>query len=470
MSGGGRVDGLAGNDVYAARRARVLAQMPAGAVAVLATAPEVPRNSDNDYPYRHDSYFYYLTGFAEPESVVVLVAARADGDAAASASGSAAAARAILFCRQKNVDREIWEGFRHGPEGARAAFGFDEAHPIEDLDGEITKLLADAPALYCALASNPVLDAQIKLWLGNVRRMARTGVSAPASAVDLLPLLDEMRLLKDDSEQSTMLRAATISAHAHARAMRTSRPGMFEYEIEAELLYEFRRNGAQAPAYNSIVASGANACVLHYSANDARTRDGDLVLIDAGCELDGYASDITRTYPVNGRFSAPQKRLYELVLAAQSAALNAIAPGLPYSGAHDAALRVLAQGMLDLGLLNKDAHGALDDVIANKHYLQFYMHGTGHWLGMDVHDVGLYRDIHAAGKPSRALQAGMVLTVEPGIYVRPADGVPEEYWNTGIRIEDDVLVTADGHTILSAAAPKTVAEIEETMREAMARR
>ena len=449
----------AGMANYAARRACVLAAMPAGAVAVLGTAPEVARNSDSDYPYRHDSYFYYLTAFAEPESVLVLVAARAGG----------APARAILFCRQKNVEREIWEGFRHGPDGARAAFGFDAAYPVEDLDGEITKLLADAPALYCALASNPALDAQIKLWLGNVRRMARTGVTPPASAVDLLPLLDEMRLLKDDGEQATMLRAATISSAAHARAMRASRPGMYEYEIEAELLYEFRRNGAQAPAYNSIVAAGANACVLHYSANNAQTKDGDLVLIDAGCELDGYASDITRTYPVNGSYSAPQKRLYELVLAAQSAALKAIAPGLPYSGAHDAALRVLSEGMLDLGLLNKDVHGGVDDVIANKHYMQFYMHGTGHWLGMDVHDVGLYRDVNAAGKPSRALQAGMVLTVEPGIYVRPADGVPEEYWNTGIRIEDDVLVGADGHTILSAAAPKTVAEIEEVMREEVKR-
>ena len=445
---------------FAARRARVLAHMPPGAVAVLGTAPEVARNGDSDYPYRHDSHFYYLTGYAEPESVVVLVAARAGG----------AAARAILFCRQKNVEREIWDGFRHGPDAARAAFGFDEAHPIEDLDDVITGLLADAPALYCALARNPALDAQIKLWLGNVRRMARTGVTPPASAVDLLPLLDEMRLIKDDGERATMLRAATISAHAHARAMRASRAGMYEYEIEAELLYAFRRGGAQAPAYNSIVAAGANACVLHYSANNAQTRDGDLVLIDAGCELDGYASDITRTYPVNGRYTAPQKRLYELVLAAQSAALAAIAPGLPYSGAHEAALRVLSEGMLELGLLKKDVHGGVDDVIANKHYMRFYMHGTGHWLGMDVHDVGLYRDVNTAGKPSRALRDGMVLTVEPGIYVRPADDVPREYWNTGIRIEDDVLVTADGHAILSAAAPKTVAEIEATMREAGATR
>ena len=436
---------------HAGRRARLLAQMPPGAVAVLPTAPEVTRNSDSEYLYRHDSYFYYLTGFAEPDSVLVLVAARADGGVPA---------RSILFCRQKNLEREIWEGFRHGPDGARAAFGFDAAHAIEDLDGEIVKLLADAPALYYALGSP--LDAQVRLWLANVRRMARTGVSAPASAVDLLPLLDEMRLFKDAGEQATMLRAAAISSQAHARAMRSARPGMHEYELEAELLYEFRRNGAQAPAYNSIVAAGANACVLHYSANNARSQDGDLILIDAGCELDGYASDITRTWPVNGRFSAPQKRLYELVLAAQSAALKAIAPGLPYSGGHEAAVQVLAQGMLDLGLLDKNAHGGVADVIANKTYLQFYMHGTGHWLGMDVHDVGQYRDVAAEGKPSRALRAGMVLTVEPGIYVRPAEGVPEEYWNIGIRIEDDVLVTQDGHTILSTA-PRTVDEIERLM-------
>jgi Xaa-Pro aminopeptidase len=437
---------------YADRRARLLAQMPPGAVAVLPTAPEVARNGDSDYPYRHDSYFYYLTGFTEPDSTLVLAAARGDTPA-----------RAILFCRQKNVEREIWEGFRYGPEAARAAFGFDAAYAIEDLDGEIVRLLADAPALYYALGGNASLDAQVKLWLGAVRRMARTGVTAPACAVDLLPLLDEMRLLKDDGEQTLMRRACDISSQAHARAMRAARPGMFEYELEAELLYEFRRNGAQAPAYTSIVAAGANACVLHYSANNAQCKDSDLVLIDAGCEFDGYASDITRTWPLNGRFSAPQKRLYELVLAAQSAALKAIAPGLPYSGAHEAALQVLAQGMLDLGLLDKNKHGGVADVIADKRHLQFYMHGTGHWLGMDVHDVGQYRDTAAAGKPSRALQAGMVVTVEPGIYVRPAEGVPEEYWNTGIRIEDDVLITAEGHTILSSA-PKTVADIEQLMQ------
>ncbi|MYM23600.1 M24 family metallopeptidase [Duganella sp. FT135W] len=443
------VSTAAASDVarYAARRARLLAQIPLGAVAVLPTAPEVARNSDSDYLYRHDSYFYYLTGFTEPEAVVVLVAAQGETPA-----------RAILFCRPKNIDREIWDGYRYGPEGARIAFGFDEAHAIETLDEQMATLLSNTPSLYYPLGSK--LDPRVAGWLSAVRAKSRTGVTPPAATVDLLPLLDEMRLLKDDSEQATMLRAATISAQAHIRAMRAARAGVHEYELEAELLYEFRRNGAQAPAYTSIVAAGANACVLHYSANNAQSKDGDLVLIDAGCELDGYASDITRTFPVNGRFSAPQKRLYELVLDAQAAALKAIAPGLSYSGAHEAAVKVLAQGMLDIGLLK----GTLEEVIASKSYLQFYMHGTGHWLGMDVHDVGQYRDVTQADKPSRALKPGMVVTVEPGIYVRPAEGVPEEYWNIGIRIEDDVLVTADGYTILSAAAPKTVAEIEELMQ------
>lgn len=438
---------------FAARRARLLAQMAPGAVAILPTAPEVPRNSDSDYPYRHDSYFYYLTGFTEPDSVLVLVAAK-----------ESTPAQSVLFCRQKNLEREIWDGFRHGPDGARDAFGFDAAFPIEDLDGEMTRLLSNAPAAYYALGHSATLDLQMKTWLQNVRRQSRTGVTAPAVAHDLLHMLDEMRVFKDDTEQALMLRAATISARAHERAMRTSRPGMFEYEIEAELLHEFRRSGAQYPAYTPIVASGANACVLHYNTNNAQCRDGDLILIDAGCELDSYASDITRTYPVNGRFSEPQKILYELVLAAQAAALAVIKPGTIYSGMHDAAVRVLAQGMLDTGLLDKSKFGSVDDVIAERAHQQFYMHGTGHWLGLDVHDAGAYRDTQAEGNPSRPLQAGMALTVEPGIYVRPAEGVPERFWNIGIRIEDDVLVTPEGHAILSAAAPKTVAEIEHVMR------
>jgi Xaa-Pro aminopeptidase len=437
---------------HARRRARLAAQLPAGAMAVLATAPVALRNGDSEYPYRHDSYFYYLTGFTEPESVLVLVAARADQPA-----------RAILFCREKHPEREIWDGYRHGPDGARMAFGFDEAYAIDALDAQMGKLLADAPALYYALATNAALDAQVTRWMESVRALARSGVAAPAAFHDLLPLLDEMRLVKDAGEQAIMARAGAISGAAHARAMRAAHPGVFEYELEAELLYGFRRHGAQAPAYTSIVASGPNACVLHYNANDRQTRDGDLVLIDAGCELDGYASDITRTFPVNGRFSPAQRALYELVLAAQDAALAAIRPGRPYSGFHDAALRVLVQGMLDLGLVDRAVHGNVDDAIAAKAHVPFYMHGTGHWLGMDVHDVGAYRDVTRADKPSRALQPGMVLTVEPGIYVRPGPGVPEQFWHIGIRIEDDVIVGAhaDGHPrIITSDAPKAVADIE----------
>jgi len=438
--------------VYAARRARLAAQMQPGAVAVLPTAPEVARNSDSDYPYRHDSYFYYLSGFTEPESVLVVIAASGDTPA-----------RSILFCREKNLEREIWDGYRYGPEAARAELGVDEAHPVDALDAQMAKLLANVPALYYAVGASPALDAQVTGWIKAVRAQSRSGVTAPAGFQHLLPLLDEMRLVKDDEEQALMLRAGVISGQAHARAMRAARPGMVEYELEAELLYEFRRNGAQFPAYTSIVASGPNACVLHYNANNRRMQDGELVLIDAGCELDGYASDITRTFPVNGRFTPPQRALYELVLAAQDAAFAAIAPGQPYSAFHEAALRVLVEGMLDLGLIARSRFSNADDAIAEKAHVPFYMHGTGHWLGMDVHDVGSYRDLAAPGKPSRPLVPGMTLTVEPGIYVRPGEGVPEQFWNIGIRIEDDVVVTEDGYRILTGAAPKTVAEIEALM-------
>jgi Xaa-Pro aminopeptidase len=434
---------------FAARRARLAAQMLPGAVAVLPTAPEVPRNSDSDYPYRHDSYFYYLTGFTEPESVLVLVAACGDRPA-----------RSVLFCREKNLEREIWDGYRYGPEAARTAFGMDEAWPISELDTRLPDLLANAPALYYATASNAALDTQVAGWIKAVRARSRSGVMAPGALHDLLPLLDEMRLIKDADELAIMQRAGDISGNAHARAMRAARPGLHEYALEAELLYEFRRNGAQFPAYTPIVASGPNACVLHYNVNDRLMQDGELVLIDAGCELDGYAADITRTFPVNGRFTPAQRRLYELVLAAQDAAFAAIEPGRPYSAFHEAALRVLVQGMLELGLIPAGTHASVEDAIAAKAHVPFYMHGTGHWLGMDVHDVGAYRDLTQADKPSRPLAAGMVLTVEPGIYVRPAEGVPEEYWHIGIRIEDDVVVTEDGCRILTTSAPKSVEEIE----------
>ena len=439
---------------YANRRARVLAQMHAqgGGVAIIPTAPEVMRNADADYPYRHDSYFYYLTGFTEPEATLVLVAGDKD--------------QAILFCREKNEEREIWDGYRYGPEAAREALGVDAAYPITSIDTELPKLMANAPALFYALGSSSQLDHQVKGWLNAVRAQARAGVTAPSAAIDIRVILNEMRLVKDAHEIAIMQRAANITADAHARAMRTARAGLREYHLEAELLHEFRRNGSQFPAYGSIVAAGANACVLHYRAGDAELRDGDLVLIDAGCELDSYASDITRTFPVNGQFSAAQRTLYEIVLDAQLAAIAATRPGARFTDGHDAAVRVLAQGMLDTGLLDKNKVGGVDDVIAGGQYRQFYMHRTGHWLGMDVHDVGDYRDPGPAGqeKPWRTLAPGMILTIEPGLYVRPAEGVPDAYWHIGIRIEDDALITPDGCEILTRRAPKTIAEIEAVMR------
>ena len=442
-------------NVYAKRRAALLARMQAqgGGVAIIPTASEVMRNADADYPYRHDSYFYYLTGFTEPEATLVLVAG--------------AKQQAILFCREKNMEREIWDGYRYGPAAAKEEFGFDAAHAIDQIDVELPKLMTNMPTLFYALGSDAKLDARIQNWLSGVRAQIRAGISAPSAAMDVRVLLNEMRLIKDADEIAIMQRAATISAHAHARAMRCAKAGLREYHLDAELLHEFRRHGSQFPAYGSIVATGANACVLHYRAGDAELRDGDLVLIDAGCELDSYASDITRTFPVNGKFSGPQKTLYEIVLAAQQAAIAATKPGLRFIDGHDAAVKVLSQGMLDTCLLDKNKVGTLDDVLAKGDYRHFYMHRTGHWLGMDVHDVGDYRDAAPASeeKPWRTLQAGMVLTIEPGIYVRPTEGVPEEFWNIGIRIEDDALVTAEGCSLLSHEAPKTVAEIEAVMRD-----
>ncbi len=428
---------------FQARRARLLATMQAagGGVAVIPTSPERHRNRDTTYAYRFDSYFYYLTAFREPEAVLVLVA----GDTP----------RSILFCRTKDVEREIWDGYRFGPDAARDAFGFDEARPIDELDEQLGQLLANQPAVFHSIGYEPEWDRRIADALNRVRAQARTGCLAPTQIRDVRSLIDEMRLIKDASELATMRQAARISGGAHRRAMQATRPGAHEYEIEAELIHEFRRHGSQAPAYGSIVAGGANACVLHYVENDGLLRDGDLLLIDAGCELDGYASDITRTFPVNGRFSGPQKAAYELVLASQAAAIAATRPGAGWNEPHDAATRVLAQGFIDLGLLE----GSLDGVLESGSYRQFYMHRTGHWLGLDVHDAGEYK---LAGE-WRPLVPGNVLTVEPGCYIRPADGVPEAFWNIGIRIEDDALVTDSGCDILTLDTPKSVADIEALM-------
>ena len=425
---------------HAERRARLAARLGHG-VAVIPTAPERARNRDTHYAYRPDSYFHYLCGFPEPEAVLVIVG----GDEPHS----------VLFCRDKDLEREIWDGFRYGPAGAQEAFGIEEAHSITELDAKMPALLGNRPALYCHLGDDPAWDARLIGWLNQVRAQVRTGVTAPSELRDVYALLDAMRVVKDADELAIMRRAAAISTAAHERAMRTTRPGRHEYEIEAELLHEFRRHGSAAPAYTSIVAGGANACVLHYVQNDAPLKDGDLLLIDAGCELDCYASDITRTFPVNGRFTAPQQAIYELVLAAQAAAIAQVKPGNTWNMPHDAAVRVLAQGMLDLGLLT----GSLDGVIDSEAYRRYYMHRTGHWLGKDVHDAGSYKEDGAW----RTFEPGMVLTVEPGCYVRRGEGVPEKYADIGVRIEDDVVVTATGCDVITAP-PKTVADITRLMR------
>jgi len=430
---------------FRARRDRLAARMQAagGGVAVLATAPERPRNRDTHYPYRFDSYFHYLTGFGEPEAIVVLVAGETP--------------RSVLFCRAKDEEREIWDGRRWGPEAAREAFGFDEAHAVDEFDARIPDLLADQPQLWCGFGYDAAWDARLTRALNAVRARTRSGVTAPHGLRDVLAELDEMRLVKDASELAIMRRAGEISAAAHCRAMRATRPGRHEYEIEAELLHAFRAAGSQAPAYPSIVASGPNACILHYVENDRLMRDGDLLLIDAGCELDGYASDITRTFPVGGRFSGPQRDVYDLVLAAQHAARAATRPGNDWNAAHEAAVRVLAQGMLDLGLLQ----GSLDAVLEQHSYRRFYMHRTGHWLGRDVHDAGEYKQ----DGQWRTLVPGMVMTIEPGCYIRPAEDVPEAFWNIGIRIEDDALVTEDGCEYLTDGVPREAGEIEALMRD-----
>jgi Xaa-Pro aminopeptidase len=457
--------------IYEKRRATLARALKAagGGVALLPTAPEASRNRDSDFAYRHDSYFYYLTGFSEPGAWLTI---RSDG-------------HSTLFCRPKDLEREIWDGIRLGPKAAPAALGVDAAFSVDMIEEKMPALLANQNAVWFPFATHKGLETQVDGWLNKVRARVRFGAECPQSQHDLCRLLDEMRLIKDASEISILRRAGKISAGAHVRAMQTSaemlrkgvKGGLREYHLEAELLHEFRRHGSQYPAYTSIVAAGANACVLHYRAGDAELKDGDLCLIDAGCELDGYASDITRTFPANGKFTPAQRTLYDIVLAAQDAAVKVTKPGKRFMDPHDAATRVLAQGMLDTGLLTKNKHGKVDDVLASGAYRQFYMHRTGHWMGMDVHDCGDYtepgsklrEERDALGqtvmrKPSRILRPGMVTTIEPGIYVRPAKGVPKEFWNIGIRIEDDALVTTGGCELLTRGVPVKADEIEALMR------
>ena len=354
------------------------------------------------------------------------------------------------------MEHEIWNGFRYGPESAKEFFSIDEAYSISSVDEVLPKLLAGQSRIYYSLGQDDAWDLRFTGWLNQVREKSRSGLSTPAEIYDSRILLDEMRLFKSTEELQLMRRAAEISSRAHCRAMRVTHPGMKEYEVEAEFLYEFRKHGAEAPAYTPIVAGGANACVLHYVKNSMELNSGDLVLIDAGCELNGYAADITRTFPVNGKFSSVQKDVYQLVLSAQSAAINTVQPGNSWDMPHTAALQVLVQGFIDMGL----CQGSVDSVIESEDYRRFYMHRTGHWLGLDVHDVGEYKQ----DEKWRLFDPGMALTVEPGCYIRPAENVPEHFWDIGVRIEDDVIVTNTGCEVLTTSAPKSVNEIEELMR------
>jgi Xaa-Pro aminopeptidase len=430
---------------FGRRRKQLMRMMGKDSIAIIPTATEQLRNRDVEFPFRADSDFYYLTGFHEPEAVAVLIPGRSHGEY-------------LLFCRERDPEMETWTGRRAGTQGVIDSFDADDAFPIGDIDEILPGLMERCERVFYSMGSRPQFDQRVMEWLNRLRQGARTGLRAPDEFVSLEHLLHDMRLYKSRSEVRVMRTAAKVACRAHKRAMQSCQPGMSEFEIEAELLYEFRRAG-MVPAYSSIVGGGANGCVLHYTDNKAALQDGDLLLIDAGAEYDCYASDVTRTFPVNGRFSAAQKALYEVVLAAQTAAIKKVRAGNHWNAPHQAAVRVLTRGLVKLGILK----GKPADLIRNEAYRRFYMHRTGHWLGMDVHDVGDYK----VGGAWRELEPGMVLTVEPGLYIPAGSrGVAKKWWNIGIRIEDDVLVTRDEPDVLSKAAPRTVAEIEALMANA----
>jgi Xaa-Pro aminopeptidase len=432
---------------FARRRKELMRLMGSGAVAILPAAPVRYRNRDAEYPYRQDSDFLYLTGFPEPEAVAVLIPGRPEGEY-------------LLFCRERDPQMETWHGRRAGQDGARETYGADDSFPIADLDDILPGLIERCDRIYYTLGCYPDFDQRVIGWLNRLREQVRRGARVPGEFVSLDHLLHDMRLFKSRAELEVMREAARISALAHRRAMQVCRPGMTEYQIEAELLHVFRAHGA-VPAYHSIVGGGANGCILHYTENSAALGDGDLLLIDAGAEHHGYAADITRTFPVNGRFSAPQRAVYELVLEAQHAAIEQVRPGKHWNEPHEAAVRVLTEGLVALGLLK----GTTSKLIEEEEYRRFYMHRTGHWLGMDVHDVGDYK----VGGEWRVLEPGMVMTIEPGLYIAGASkGVAKKWWNIGVRIEDDVLVTAKGHEVLTSAVPKAIDEIEELMQDGRA--
>ena len=425
---------------FARRRRAIMDDMGEGSIAILPAAPVRLRNRDVEYPYRQDSDFYYVTGFDEPEAVAVLMPNRKRGEF-------------VMFCRERDPEMELWNGARSGLSGACTDYGADDAFPIGDVDDILPGLLENQARVYYAMGYDSDFDQHMIGWVNRVRTRSKAGVSSPAEFVALDNVLHEMRLVKSTTEIRAMTRAMEISTDAHLRAMGACRPGVAEYQIEAELNYAFMRGGSRRAAYPSIVAGGANACVLHYIDNRDSLRDGDLLLIDAGAEYDYYASDITRSFPVNGRFSKAQRALYEVVLEAQEAAIEQVQPGNHWNEPHEAAVEVLAQGLVTLGLLK----GNVSAIIKKERYRKFYVHRTGHWLGMDVHDVGDYK----IGGEWRVLEPGMVMTVEPGLYVGAGDKrVARKWWNIGIRIEDDILVTRDGNKVLSSGVPKSVDDIE----------
>jgi Xaa-Pro aminopeptidase len=427
---------------YRRRRRALLRALGREGLAILPAAREVIRNRDVHYPFRQSSDFSYLTGFPEPDGVAVLAPGRKEGEL-------------VLFCRPRDPEREQWDGPRAGVEGAVALYGADQAFPLGDLDAQMPGLMDGRERLYFPVGADPDFDARVLAWVSQVRAQVRKGASPPEVFITIESLLHEQRLRKSAAELKVMRRAARISAQAHRHLMRFCRPGRRESDLESEFLHQCAIQGARWQAYQPIVAGGANACVLHYVANDAELKDGDLALIDAGCELDGYASDITRTFPVNGRFSPPQRAIYEVVLEAQAAAIAKARPGNAWNEPHEAALQVLTKGLIRLGILS----GRPGRLIKEEAYKPYYMHRTGHWLGMDVHDVGRYKH----NDKWRTLEPGMVLTVEPGLYMPATDAVPAPFRSIGVRIEDDIVITEDGSEVLSATAPKDPDAIEALM-------
>ena len=429
------------------RRDRLAEEMGPHSIAIIATSPVAMRNRDADYKFRADSSFFYLTGFAEPEAVAIIETFESIDEGYTYS----------LFCRERDREMEIWHGYRAGVDGAVEDYDADEAYAIDLLDEEIIEKLLNKQKLFYRMGQQADFDARVAKWIAEANGESRKGTSAPAQVIQLDRILDEMRLHKSTQEIELMQIASTISAQAHTRAMQAVKPGMMEYALEAELNYIFGQNGC-VPSYNSIVGGGENGCILHYVENDKVLKDGDLVLIDAACEYQLYASDITRTFPVNGKFSSEQKALYDVVLKAQLAAIDAVRIGNSYKEPHRIAVRILVQGLLNLGLMQGD----IEQIIESESFHQFYMHGTGHWLGLDVHDVGSYK---IEGE-WRAYEEGMAVTVEPGLYIAPDDETVDAKWRgIGIRIEDDVVVTKNGPRVLTAAVVKTVEEIEALMAQ-----